>query len=143
MIGRLMTEAANIRDHQLHVQLPFFAAYKDYVKNSKSYSLIMDLLLCFFMAVFVLWIIVITDPLKRNISVYQKYMDFGGKPLFLTQIANFERGYFIVSGCCCVLFVLRILQIAKVQRHLAKLNLRFTKIARFASWPHFSTLEYF
>jgi len=93
-----------------------------YTKDT-NHSWVMDILLLMFFVIFILWIIVVLDPLKGNINVNTQYMTWGdNQPLFLTQVSNFERSYFLVNGVCCILFVLRMLQIAKVNPRFSLLS---------------------
>lgn len=87
-------------------------------------SWIVDLLIINMFIVFILWFIVIADPLKNDIYVTPLSMSYKtpGTPLFLTQVANFERSYFIVNGLNCLLFVARILQVAKVNPRFSLLS---------------------
>jgi hypothetical protein len=87
-------------------------------------SWIVNLLIVNMFVVFILWFIVIADPLKNDIVVTPQSMSYKtlGTPLFLTQVANFERSYFIVNGLNCLLFVARILQVAKVNPRFSLLS---------------------
>jgi hypothetical protein len=109
-----VAEVRGIIRHISQEKLPLWEGLKHAYKHAKSQSLIMDLLLIGFVPIILLWLIVIADPLKNSIVVHDMYMDYQGKPLFLTQLVTFERVYFIINGIQCLLFVLRILQIAKV-----------------------------
>uniref|UniRef100_A0A6U2DAR5 Uncharacterized protein n=2 Tax=Hemiselmis andersenii TaxID=464988 RepID=A0A6U2DAR5_HEMAN len=93
-------------------------------QEDPSHSWVMDILLSMFFVIFIIWIIVVTDPLKGNINVNPQFMTWGseGQPMFLTQVSNFERSYFLVNGVCCILFVLRMLQIAKVNPRFSLLS---------------------
>ncbi len=41
-------------------------------------------------------------------------IDWGGKPLFLLQYGEYARGYWILTGVNCLLFIFRFLSFAKV-----------------------------
>lgn len=61
-----------------------------------------------------LWGFIVFDPFNGKIRVSTNEMDWDGKPFFLSQMAGYIRAYFIFNGILTLLFIFRIIQLAKV-----------------------------
>jgi len=99
----------------------FRQQWKGFSKED-SYSTLRNVQLFFFLAVFILWGMIVFDPFNGKLVVFPNEMNWDGKPLFLSQMAGYIRSYFVLNGVITLLFILRIIQLAKVNPKFSLLS---------------------
>jgi len=92
------------------------------VRQDPGYSYLRDIQLWAFTAIFLIWLLVIVDPFGGDINVYADHFDWNGSPIFFTVKGFISRGYFILNGIITFLFVLRIIQIARLNPRFSLLS---------------------
>ena len=90
--------------------------------HSETHSLILDLQLLLAPVLFILWTMVSVDPHKGELTVQVNKALWKGQEFFGTQLAVYSRAYFIVTGIMFVLFVLRSMQLARINPRFSLLS---------------------
>ena len=106
------------------------------MRKDPGYSYLRDVQLVCFVGVFVAWLMIIVDPFGGDINVFEDHMDWGGRPIFFTVKGVISRGYFIFNGIIIFLFVLRIIQIARLNPRFSLLSESLDEMKCASQKPH-------
>jgi len=118
-VGYLIHDFIGFRKE--HPEMGLREAYNRFTQQ-ESYSVLRTIQLFLFIIVFGMWGFIVFDPFNGKIRVFPNEMDWDGEPLFLQQMAGYIRSYFILNGVITFLFILRIIQLAKVNPKFSLLS---------------------
>ena len=90
--------------------------------GSEFHSIILDFQLILMPILFILWAFVTVDPYAGGLDINSNHVDWDGVPIFLSSLAVYSRSYFILCGLMMLLFVFRVIAMAKVNPRFSLLS---------------------
>ena len=104
-----------------HPDLSLFRAWWRNL-SSETHSAIMDIQLGLMPILIIMWALCTMDPYSGELHITASNVDWNGVPIFLSSLAVYNRTYFILAGFMMLLFVGRIISMARVNPHFSVLS---------------------
>jgi len=104
-----------------HPDLDLFTAWWRNL-SSETHSVLLDLQLGLMPILIIMWALSTMDPYSGELNITASKVDWNGVPMFLSSLAVYIRTYFILAGVMMLLFVGRIISMARVNPRFSVLS---------------------